>query len=189
MHSRRNGSWDLPPLSGMRCQSSSRSGGVWLEPRRTVKPALTSALCSVTRITPCGSRSVRAVRSTWSTFNPPAQLLVGTGPGKPQCCRRCASRHRSSTSKSVTGTQSLSRSTMCKPGKTRQRAAKTNVPAHVWWTMWRPLVWPTHHRVPETGPGCEHGWTTRLPLQANAVRRDQDYPNSWDCDYPQGHTR
>ena len=82
--------------------------------------------CSVTRITPCGLRSFRAVWSTWSEFNPPAQLL---GPGKPLCCRRCASRHKSSTSKSVTGTQSLSRSTMWRPGQTRQRAAKTKVPA------------------------------------------------------------
>ena len=33
-----------------------------------------------------------------------------------------------------------------------------------------------HHRVLQQGPACEHGWTTRLPLQANAVRRGQDYP-------------
>ena len=60
--------------------------------------------------------------------------------GNPQCWRRSASCHRSSTSKSVTGTQSLSRSTMLRPGKTKQRAARTKVPAHVWWTKRRPLA-------------------------------------------------
>ena len=48
------GSCDTPEWSGILCQSSSSSGGAWLEPRRTANPALTSALCSVTRITPCG---------------------------------------------------------------------------------------------------------------------------------------
>ena len=96
------------------------------------KPSIDFCIVLSNQNHPFYSRSVRAVWSTWSKFNPPAQLLVGTGPGKPLCCRRCASRHRSSTSKSVTGTQSLSRSTMCRPGKTRQRAAKTKVPAHVW---------------------------------------------------------
>ena len=37
--------------------------------------------------------------------------------------------------------QSLSRRTMWRPGKTKHRAARTKVPAHVGWTKWRPLAW------------------------------------------------
>ena len=102
LYSPKTGSWGSSELSGGLCQSSSSSGEARLEPRGT---ALTSALCSVTRITPCGLG--KAVRSTWSEFKPPAQLQVGTGPGNSQCCRRCASCHKSLTSNSVTGTQSL----------------------------------------------------------------------------------
>ena len=131
-------SCESPGPSGMLCQSSSR--GAWLDPRSTANPALTSALCSVTRITPCSLGLGWVDWSTWSKFKPPAQLLVGTGPGNPLCWRRWASCHKSSTSKSVTGTQSLSRSTMWRPGKTKQRAARTKVPAHVGWTKWRPLA-------------------------------------------------
>ena len=43
-----------PKEQGVLCQSSSRSGGAWLEPRNTANPALSSALCSVTRIIPLG---------------------------------------------------------------------------------------------------------------------------------------
>ena len=82
--------------------------------------------------------------------------------GKPLCCRRCASRHKSSTSKSVTGTQSLSRSTMCRPGKT----AKTKVPAHVWWTMWRPLAWPTGKKTTSQSSPAGPCMRARLDHQA-----------------------
>ena len=131
-----------PGPSGMLCQSASRSGGAWLEPRNTTNPALTSALCSVTRTTPCSLGTLGArVWSAGSKFKPPAQLLVVAELGKPLGCNRWASCHRSSTSKSVTGTQSLSSSTMWRPGKTKQRAARTKVPAQVGWTRWRPLAW------------------------------------------------
>ena len=158
------GSWDTPEWSGILCQSSSSSGGAWLEPRRTANPALTSALCSVTRITPCGLGLGNAVWSTWSEFKLPAQL--GTGPGSPQCCRRCASCHKSSTSNSGTGTQSLSRSTMLRPGKTRQRAARTKVPAHVWWTKWRPLAWLTGKKTTSQSSWAGPWMQARLAHQA-----------------------
>ena len=67
---------------------------------------------------------------TQRTLHLSAQLLVAS-PGKPWGCSGWASCHRSSTSKSVTGTQSLSSSTMWSPGNTKQRAARTKVPAQV----------------------------------------------------------
>ena len=177
-----------PGPRGMLCQSASRSGGAWLEPRKTTNPALTSALCSVTRITPCSLGNLGGgVWSVGSKFKPPAQLLVGTGPGNPLCCSRWASCHRSSTSKSVTGTQSLSSSTMWRPGKTKQRAARTKVPAQVGWTRWRPLAWlmgkyTTSQRSGQD-PACKHGWTTRPQQQASVAEKVQDCPGWWghDC--------
>ena len=115
-----------------------------------------------------------------SEFNPPAQLLVGTGPGKPLCCRRCASRHKSSTSKSVQ-VHSRYQGALCvdqeRPGRglpRRRCRPMYGEPCEGHW-LGRQGRKP-HHRVLQQGPACEHGWTTRLPLQANAVRRGQDYP-------------
>ena len=141
------GGWGVSEMS---LHLSSSTGGAWLEAKATMKPALISALCSVTSKIPwpifwwCqrSPANLGALRALSSEDTPEITSfwLVWDDLSRP-FCRSDTSFQRSATSKRVIGTQSLSSNTTCTPGKRNVRAANTKVPAHVGWTCWSPAVW------------------------------------------------
>ena len=120
----------------IRLHPSSVNTDLWDEAKATMKPALTSALCSVTSKTPwpiiwwchrlCDNLEALEALSLVSTGKAALRELVVAW-FSPEW-RSDSSFQRSATSNKVTGTQSLSNSTKWIPGKRKTSAASTKVP-------------------------------------------------------------